>query len=247
MAESILSNSTKQCTKCGQIKDLSEYAFRRDSGKFRNECKPCWNSQCGAWQKAHKEHRREYYRTNGDKIREQAAIRRAVNPAYKEYDRKWREENRDWVRERFRDYRDAHRDKFKEYEKKRYAIHGPKRRELSRLVTARHKQRDPEGYAEASRRRGRIHAPTARFRRKTRLSAVRCDFTREQWEQIKAFYANRCAFCGKKTKLTMDHVTPISKGGEHTAANIIPLCLPCNSSKKDRPVSKVFQPHLYMI
>lgn len=32
----------KTCTKCGLIKNLSEYYFRKDANKYRPECKECW-------------------------------------------------------------------------------------------------------------------------------------------------------------------------------------------------------------
>ena len=35
----------KQCKKCGQIKDINEFAYRKDTNKYRNECKECTNSR----------------------------------------------------------------------------------------------------------------------------------------------------------------------------------------------------------
>lgn len=32
----------KTCSKCGEEKSLSSFHFRKDSGKYRNECKACW-------------------------------------------------------------------------------------------------------------------------------------------------------------------------------------------------------------
>jgi len=59
-----------------------------------------------------------------------------------------------------------------------------------------------------------------------------CDLTAAQWREILDRYDHRCAYCGERSdKLTMDHVVPISRGGEHTASNIVPACMSCNSSK----------------
>lgn len=46
----------------------------------------------------------------------------------------------------------------------------------------------------------------------------------------------RCAYCGKliKDDLTLDHVEPASRGGNHKPQNIVPACLPCNGVKGDR-------------
>ena len=71
------------------------------------------------------------------------------------------------------------------------------------------------------------------------------DLTRAEWEEIKAAYGYRCVYCGQKpTKLTMDHITPLVKGGAHTKSNIVPACRSCNSKKRDRNVLKPIQPLL---
>ena len=56
------------------------------------------------------------------------------------------------------------------------------------------------------------------------------------WEDIKACYNYRCAYCGEKTDLTKDHLSPVSRGGKDAMYNIVPACTKCNSSKKDRNV-----------
>jgi 5-methylcytosine-specific restriction endonuclease McrA len=53
-----------------------------------------------------------------------------------------------------------------------------------------------------------------------------------------------CYLCGIDTSIatspfdpgsaTVDHVVPLSKGGEHTMANVRCACLGCNSSKRDQ-------------
>lgn len=59
-------------------------------------------------------------------------------------------------------------------------------------------------------------------------------FTAEEWQEIKARYAYTCLRCGRKEPeitLHIDHVVPLVLGGKHNAANIQPLCGPCNSAK----------------
>jgi 5-methylcytosine-specific restriction endonuclease McrA len=60
-------------------------------------------------------------------------------------------------------------------------------------------------------------------------------FQRDRW---------RCQVCGIRTKRTarvpdrqaptLDHIVPLSKGGEHTRANTRLLCMSCNASKGNR-------------
>jgi len=59
--------------------------------------------------------------------------------------------------------------------------------------------------------------------------------TAEEWETILAAHDHRCAYCRTNDlALEMDHVTPLSKGGQHCATNIVPACKPCNSKKGAR-------------
>jgi 5-methylcytosine-specific restriction endonuclease McrA len=78
--------------------------------------------------------------------------------------------------------------------------------------------------------------------------STRTNFTRAQWREIQAAYNYRCVYCGKKPRrLTKDHITPLSKGGEHTYRNIVPACLSCNSGKKDKKPPKPVQPLLLIV
>jgi len=54
-----------------------------------------------------------------------------------------------------------------------------------------------------------------------------------EWQDLKKKYNYRCVGCGKKKKLTKDHIKPIIKGGTNYISNIQPLCFHCNTSKKE--------------
>ncbi|MGB8698523.1 MAG: HNH endonuclease [Thermosynechococcaceae cyanobacterium] len=43
-----------------------------------------------------------------------------------------------------------------------------------------------------------------------------------------------CQYCGSNKRLTLDHVIPRSKGGQHTWNNVVTACERCNSRKGDR-------------
>ena len=58
--------------------------------------------------------------------------------------------------------------------------------------------------------------------------------TLKQWKQVKEYFENRCAYCGKKLPLAQEHFIALSKKGEYTINNIIPSCRVCNSSKIDK-------------
>jgi 5-methylcytosine-specific restriction endonuclease McrA len=76
------------------------------------------------------------------------------------------------------------------------------------------------------------------------------DLTAAQWSEIKLVHGNRCAYCGKKLtprQITLDHITPISKGGNHTRTNVVPACKSCNSRKGNREVLRPVQPVLLTV
>lgn len=61
--------------------------------------------------------------------------------------------------------------------------------------------------------------------------------TKEDWSAALSAFGHRCAYCGQIGKLTIDHITPLSKGGQNHLNNIVPSCDFCNKSKHNRPLS----------
>lgn len=43
----------------------------------------------------------------------------------------------------------------------------------------------------------------------------------------------KCQYCGSTKNLTIDHVIPTSKGGDHKWNNVITACKKCNQEKSD--------------
>jgi len=68
-------------------------------------------------------------------------------------------------------------------------------------------------------------------KRRTTKTLAGGSFTPAEWLALCKKYGNRCLCCGKRRKLTADHVIPVSKGGTSNISNIQPLCKTCNSSK----------------
>lgn len=85
------------------------------------------------------------------------------------------------------------------------------------------RKRNPDKVREANRR---IKA----MRRKNE----RRQWTPADWDRLVARFDGRCAYCGERKDLTLDHVVPVSRGGRHAAGNFLPACLSCNSSKSSK-------------
>lgn len=74
----------------------------------------------------------------------------------------------------------------------------------------------------------------AKKRRRAReAGAPVVDFTAKQWRELLEEFDGRCAYCSNLAT-TQDHLTPFARGGSHTASNIVPACLRCNSRKGTR-------------
>ena len=44
-------------------------------------------------------------------------------------------------------------------------------------------------------------------------------------------HEGRCYYCGTDGPMHMEHMIPLSRGGTHTADNVVPACPTCNLSK----------------
>jgi len=68
-------------------------------------------------------------------------------------------------------------------------------------------------------------------KRETAKTKAGGSYTVAEWKSLCKAAGYKCLDCGKREKLTADHVMPISKGGTSNIDNIQPLCLPCNIKK----------------
>lgn len=56
---------------------------------------------------------------------------------------------------------------------------------------------------------------------------------------------HRCQYCGRSDlTLTIDHVVPVSRGGEETWENLVCACVRCNNKKGDRTPEEANMPLL---
>ena len=77
-------------------------------------------------------------------------------------------------------------------------------------------------------------AAMAWHRRRARKLNIEGSHTVAEWTEILERHNYQCAHCGTTERISVDHIIPISKGGTDYASNLQPLCVPCNSRKKDK-------------
>jgi hypothetical protein len=83
-------------------------------------------------------------------------------------------------------------------------------------------------------------AETAKLSIKT-ATEHEADFYNVRENRLKIFERDNyhCTYCGKQLTrftATLDHVTPVSEGGDNSAENLKTACLQCNSRKTARPL-----------
>ena len=55
-------------------------------------------------------------------------------------------------------------------------------------------------------------------------------------KKIKEAWDHKCAYCGSDKELTIDHITPRSKGGADITKNVVCACHDCNQDKAHTPM-----------
>ena len=72
------------------------------------------------------------------------------------------------------------------------------------------------------------------------------DYYNVQANRLKIFERDgyKCHYCKKQLtrfSATLDHIQPVSKGGDNSYANLITACLHCNSERGNKPVMDIIQ------
>ena len=149
----------------------------------------------------------------------------------------WAQKHPDRVKGYFKKYRDLNRDQIRELQKKR--DQDPARKSAKAAAVRRWRARNSERNRKICarwRKNNRAQVNEMNRRRYYREQGVPGSHTLEEWHALQKFYRFRCAKCGKKRKLTRDHIKPITQGGSDNIDNIQPLCGPCNSVKHTQEI-----------
>ena len=116
----------------------------------------------------------------------------------------------------------------------------PERKQYIAGWIAEHPDQVRESALRSGRKWSKNNLDWARIRNQRRraqmLNSVPADkaLTLEQWNNTVEYFDHRCAYCGRRLeKLTIDHIVPISQGGQNAQENVVPACQRCNGSKND--------------
>lgn len=226
----------KACTKCGVVKPLAEFhADARLSDGKGSKCKACGCLKVTAYRSKHPEVIKDYSRSYNQSHREQHAV----------WMKQWRLEHPEKMKAAAKRFREAHKEKLVNIGKRYRELHAEELREKAR------KRRSANAKIAYTRTKAwrLLHPDATRThnnrRRALKRTAGEHTLTASQWTVIVAAYRGRCAYCGKRCDLQQEHVIPLSRGGLHTAANVVPACKDCNAHKHTS-VAPPYQPLLLL-
>lgn len=225
------------CSMCHALKPL--IAFNKDKkNKDRDghshQCKACINARS-----------KRYYARKKATRRVQIAAWKIANPEkVLAYDRK---------------FKSLHKDEIHARRAAKQAITNAKERAKYRLNpaptilrTTKYHREHPDLHNRWSNAWHRKHPELARarcLRRAAKKKALAInDLSAAQIVELIAAKNSRCDYCGRKTKrLEVEHITPVTKGGNHTLWNVTVACRSCNAKKGTKAPLNPVQPLLLTI
>jgi 5-methylcytosine-specific restriction endonuclease McrA len=215
----------KPCKKCGTS------AWRKSG-----HCIECEKQNSKQWRENNPEKRKEiqrrYKKRNPEKVKESQRKYHEKNP---EAANKWKRENPELAKQRNKEWREKNKQKIRQ--KKR--IYETENKEKINKKSLERYYKNKEKWQQRTtnwRRRNPDKVAAANHKRRNKIKNNGGNYTDYEWKKLCKQYEYRCIACGKKTKLTVDHVIPLDLGGANTIDNIQPLCKSCNSSKGTKTI-----------
>lgn len=229
----------KTCRKCGIGKPATLEYFE----KWRNTCRKCRNEYTA--QLKQQPHHKEAH-----KLQERERRKR---PEVKEQERKRNQkpERIAWKQAYMHDY--CRTEEYKEWDSERKKKARAEGKYLDReRIQKRNYSKTPQRI-EYNRRywkseSGKAVRREVAARRRANQHDTKINFTKEDWQRALEYWEHKCAICSRPADfwldIVADHWIPITKGGDTTSDNIVPLCqgkkgqpdgvISCNPSKSNR-------------
>lgn len=175
-----------------------------------------------------KEAQRKYYLAHKESLKQKM----------KEYHLKNKEKINERVSEYYKKNKETIRDWNIEYQKK-------KRQDKEYVDEVNRKAREKyKEYRDNNKDKVLLKWRTASHKRRALVRQAISNVTLEEVNKLIEKSGNICSWCGKdipKGQMHLDHVYPLSKGGEHTIQNLVVSCASCNHRKSDKDPSEFIE------
>jgi 5-methylcytosine-specific restriction endonuclease McrA len=251
----------KTCTKCGEWK-LFEGFYKRSKNGRSSHCKDCTKQYQQEYKERNKDRVREnnkeaqkrYYQKNKERKSEYAYQYRQENKEkLSEYRRQYYQENPEKHKEQAKQWYQENFEKVKEQKKQYNKKNAKQIYEYSKQYRQKWLPKNAERVREYQKQYSKQYIKTEkgkeasyRSRLKRRSYKHHVTFTPHQRKPILDRDNWQCQSCGIKVhdrntgdwntpdKAHIDHIIPISKGGNSEPSNLQTLCRTCNLSKHDK-------------
>lgn len=60
-------------------------------------------------------------------------------------------------------------------------------------------------------------------------------------EYLREYMGDLCFYCGQKKPETLDHLLPLTRGGDNSIENLVLACRPCNSQKNNKTPQEYYE------
>lgn len=152
--------------------------------------------------------------------------------AYKEQQRKYREENREMLNAGAIAWRLENPDRYAEYQRQYQELN----REQTRARTTQWRKDNPERaseYGKAWRETNPGEHTRHEQNRRARIKVSGGELSPGLYSRLMKIQRGKCVACGCDIRKLahMDHIMPLARGGANTDDNIQLLCQPCNNTK----------------
>jgi len=207
----------KKCTMCGELKSLVEFSVnkRNKTDGRQPKCKLCNKRYYQKNKKRVIKRVRSHYKENNGQILERRVELRKRPKAKKkkaELDNKYYFENKEKIQGYYKDWAKGNRDKLRKNSRRWYHNNLEHARMLSRISTQKRRK--------WSRQNGN-----------NTLTAIECENLIKQHSY--------CEYCNiKNVPFVIEHIVPLSKGGQNCLSNVTIACYPCNLSKGNKLLSE---------
>lgn len=202
-------NEYKTCNKCKQTKKLEMFYRAKDSKDGRRgSCKPC-----------SAEYDKSRYLANQQEF-QKIGLQKYYQNRKRELERKkiHYQENREIIAEKKRLRRLKNIDRYIAQERASYERNKEQKRAYNRE------------YIKNNLEKARVR------NQRRRALLLNSKAFRVTVKELKKITNSPCCFCEANAPSDIDHIIPLSRGGNHTIGNLQPLCDNCNSTKYNKTI-----------